>query len=235
MTDDFDHADDDIVRVRGASKAPKVAAVNAVLAKADSKDADYGDDAVKPAVTADQTLAITALAQELVTAQREVTVREDALKKAEKALADIQENRLPKMMQQYNMWRVDFTDESTGLKQIIKRTEDVRVSLPTRKDGNKFVADHEARKPIWAWLRDDGQGGVIKKTIEVATGRYPDERAAALMDHIKNFDKTLDPGLSEKVEPATLKALIKKMREAGKNIHEAIRVEPFQIAKVVDR
>lgn len=227
-----DGGDADVVRVKGATVPRKASKIAGLMGGVSDKQ-DYGADADKVAVTEDGLAALRALAAELVTAEREVELADAEAKRKAQVLADIQENRLPKMMALYDMKRFDFNDTTTGLTHIIKYIEDIRVQLPTRKEGNKFVADPIARLPIWAWLKELGQGGVVKKVVEMPVGFMKDEEVADLMASIKKENPTLDIGLTEEVHAGTFKALVKRLREEGKAVPEAVKVTPFQVAKVV--
>lgn len=222
-----------VLTIIGASTPARDTVLTSALAKT-KKEVDYGDDAGSEgeAITNDTLDALRRLAQEVVDGERDVEVKTETLKKAAEALATVQEDRLPKLMQQHGMERFDFVDTTTGLKQTIKLDDKLRVAMPTMKVGNRFVADVNAARPIYAWLREIGQGGSVKKTVDIPAGLVADERIAMLMDHIKNFDNTLEPGLTEKIEPATLTALVSRMREAGQNVHEAIKITPVLKAKV---
>lgn len=195
---------------------------------------DYGDEDGEQArdVTEDTLAALQRLAQEVVDGERDVEAKEKALKAAAASLAEVQENRLPKLMQQYGLPKFDFIDGVTKLKRTIKLEDKLRVAMPTKKIGNKFVADIAAARPVYAWLREIGEGESIKKNVEIPAGLMDYEKVVNLMDHIKNFDNMLEPGFSEKIEPATLTALVTRLRKDGKNVHEAVKVTPVFKASV---
>lgn len=224
---------DDTLRIEGASPTPKANPLAGAFAQGPAAYAE--EDTAKAAQhNEDSIAALRALAQEMVALERDAAEKLTAATNAAKALAEIQEVRLPKLMKQFEMDRFDFIDKTTGLKRIIKFESKWRVQLPTKKVGNQFVPDHEARKPIFQWFRDIGKGGIIKKEVVVPVGLQSDEFAAALMQVIKQHDATLDPGLSEKIEPSTLTAQISRLKDNGEDVHKDIKVEAVERAKVID-
>lgn len=225
------------VTVTGASTPKVETALSKALAGKNNKAAEKAmaadaGQAQAEHVTENTLDALRNLAQLVVDGEREVEEIAKKLKKAAESLAEIQEGRLPKLMQQHGLERFDFIDNTTGLKQTIKIEDKLRVSMPSTKVGQRFIVDVAACKPIYAWLREIGEAGSVKKTIDIPAGLIADERLIALMEHIKKFDESLEPGLAEKIEPATLTALVTRLREGGKNIHEALKVTPVLKAKV---
>jgi len=229
---------EDVLRVEGTTTPAKTAKGLAGMFAAPSANVEAAytaDDTAGKAVEGDSLKALRALAQELVEAERTVEEKNKALTNAQIALADVQENRLPKLMKEHDLKKFEFTDARTGITRTIKFESKWRVQLPTIKVGNQHVADHEARKPVFQWFREQGLGGVIKKDVVVPVGLLSDEFAANLMQAVKDFDSTLDPGLAEKIEPATLTAQVTRLKEAGTSLHPAIKCEPVERAKVLDK
>lgn len=225
---------EDVLSVKGASTPKRKTVLTEALAKKPEAAVDYGEDAGNAAPVTEDTLAtLKTLAQQLLDTAREVDEKEAALRAATKRHDDIAETTLPKIMEQHGLEKFEFFDTTTGLKIIIKRDDKLRVGLPTKKVGNRWVADDEARLPVWAWLREIGQGGVIKKNIEFPVGQFPDESVAQIVALVKAQFPDIDAAVLEKVEPPTLTALVMRLRTAGQAVHEAIKVEPVKRAKVV--
>ena len=75
----------------------------------------------------------------------------------------------------------------------------------------------EANKEMaFNWLRDNGLGDIIKNEISVSFGRGEDNKAAHYADLAKG--QGLSPTQKLKVEPMTLKALVRERIEAGKEM-----------------
>ena len=66
------------------------------------------------------------------------------------------------------------------------------------------------------WLRSNGLGDIIKNEISVSFGRNEDNKAADYAELAKG--QGLEPQQKLKVEPMTLKALVRERMEAGKEM-----------------
>ena len=75
----------------------------------------------------------------------------------------------------------------------------------------------EANKEIaYNWLRENGLGEIIKNEISVSFGRNEDNKAADYAELAKRSG--FQPTQKMKVEPMTLKALVRERIEAGKEM-----------------
>ena len=72
------------------------------------------------------------------------------------------------------------------------------------------------KQAAFNWLRDNGLGDIIKNEISVSFGRGEDNKAAHYAELAKG--QGLDPTQKLKVEPMTLKALVRERIEAGKEM-----------------
>ena len=72
------------------------------------------------------------------------------------------------------------------------------------------------REKAFNWLRENGLGDIIKNEISVSFGRNEDNKAAdyAALAEERGFQ----PTQKLKVEPMTLKALVRERLEAGKTM-----------------
>lgn len=199
--------------------------------------ADYAADSSEQAVSEDSLPALQALAEELLNEERGVADCVAALKKAVDRLADVQEKRLPDLMEKFGMEKFYFLDKTTGLRRVIKLESKWRVSMPPLKDdeGNHYPENEVKRKAIYEWFRGIGLAGIIKKDMLVPMGLVPDAVAMEIMAEFKETHPNLDPGLSEKIEPATLTAQVSRLKDAGKAVHEDIVVKPLRRAKVTNK
>jgi len=72
------------------------------------------------------------------------------------------------------------------------------------------------KEAAFNWLRDNGLGDIIKNEISVSFGRNEDNKAADYAELAKSSG--FQPTQKMKVEPMTLKALVRERIEAGKEM-----------------
>ena len=72
------------------------------------------------------------------------------------------------------------------------------------------------KQSAYNWLRNNGLGDIIKNEISVSFGRNEDNKAADYAELAKS--QGLQPTQKMKVEPMTLKALVRERIEAGKEM-----------------
>ena len=72
------------------------------------------------------------------------------------------------------------------------------------------------KEAAFNWLRENGLGDIIKNEILVSFGRNEDNKAADYAELAKS--QGLQPTQKMKVEPMTLKALVRERIEAGKEM-----------------
>ncbi len=72
------------------------------------------------------------------------------------------------------------------------------------------------KETAFNWLRDNGLGDIIKNEILVSFGRNEDNKAADYAELAKG--QGFQPTQKMKVEPMTLKALVRERIEAGKEM-----------------
>jgi hypothetical protein len=72
------------------------------------------------------------------------------------------------------------------------------------------------KEQAFNWLRDNGLGDIIKNEISVSFGRNEDNKAADYAALAKG--QGFQPTQKMKVEPMTLKALVRERAEAGKDM-----------------
>ena len=85
------------------------------------------------------------------------------------------------------------------------------------RDRNYSATITEANKEAaFNWLRQNGLGDIIKNEISVSFGRNEDNKAADYANLAKG--QGFEPQQKLKVEPMTLKALVRERLEAGKEM-----------------
>ena len=138
--------------------------------------------------------------QRLEEMQHELEIREDALKEHKKQIEHLSGEVIPTMMAEMGLSHLKLMDGSS-------------VDVKPNYSATITVANREA---AFNWLRNNGLGDIIKNEISVSFGRNEDNKAAdyAALAAERGFQ----PTQKLKVEPMTLKALVRERIEAGKEM-----------------
>lgn len=143
---------------------------------------------------------IAATARDILEARDEVTAREEALKEAQARLRSLQEEVLPELMAEAGQEELTTID---GLKVSIK--ELVR-GQPSK--------DNEAE--AFAWLRESGNGGIIKSKLEADLGKVDGDRVKAAIEALASLGFRAAP--KQFVHWQTLGALVREKLARGESI-----------------
>jgi len=95
----------------------------------------------------------------------------------------------------------------------LKLADGSAVDVKPYYAANISVANREA---AYGWLRSNGLGDIIKNDITVSFGRNEDNKAAEYANLARG--QGFEPTQKLKVEPMTLKALVRERIEAGKEM-----------------
>ena len=95
----------------------------------------------------------------------------------------------------------------------LKLMDGSSVDVKPNYSANITIANREA---AFNWLRNNGLGDIIKNEILVSFGRNEDNKAASYAELAKG--QGFQPTQKMKVEPMTLKALVRERIEAGKEM-----------------
>lgn len=147
---------------------------------------------------------LSQLAQEQLSAEREVARLEELLKKAQDVLKDIAEKRLPEMLDELGVKAFDLSDGTQ-----IKIKETIRVNVS------------EANRPkAINWLTGLGKSGVVKAEMAFHFGKGEDDRAARVLAAVEQVDPQLakDANVKKSVAPATMRALVIECLEQGVDV-----------------
>ena len=125
---------------------------------------------------------------------------EDNLKDLKKKRDHISGEVIPTMMSEMGLAELKLHD---GSHLIVSTSYKAHIS-----EANKEQA--------FNWLRDNGLGDIIKNEISVSFGRNEDNKAADYAELAKG--QGFQPTQKMKVEPMTLKALVRERAEAGKDM-----------------
>ena len=138
--------------------------------------------------------------KELQAQQEQLQIQEDAVKQKKKDIEYLSGEVIPTMLSEMGLSFLKLQDGSS-------------VEVKT----NYSATITQAKKAeAFNWLRENGLGDIIKNEISVSFGRNEDNKAADYAELAKS--QGLDPMQKLKVEPMTLKALVRERLEAGKEM-----------------
>ena len=132
--------------------------------------------------------------------QQQLEIQEDAIKEKKKQIQHISGEVIPTMMSEMGLSELKLQDGS-------------HLKVATSYRATITEAHKEA---AFNWLRENGLGDIIKNEISVSFGRNEDNKAADYAELAKG--QGFQPTQKMKVEPMTLKALVRERIEAGKEM-----------------
>ena len=124
----------------------------------------------------------------------------DKIKEKKKHLEYLSGEIIPTMLSEMGLSSLKLQDGSS-------------VEVKTNYSATITQANKEA---AFNWLRENGLGDIIKNEISVSFGRNEDNKAADYANLAKG--QGFQPTQKLKVEPMTLKALVRERMEAGKEM-----------------
>ena len=151
----------------------------------------------------DKTTNINKLAdkiKELQAVEKAIELDEKQIKEKKKHLEYLSGEIIPTMLSEMGLSSLKLQDGSS-------------VEVKTNYSATITQAKKEE---AFNWLRQNGLGDIIKNEIVVSFGRSEDDKAAAYADLAKG--QGLEPTQKLKVEPMTLKALVRERLEGGKEM-----------------
>jgi len=141
----------------------------------------------------DQVVKLKQLEDELVDKEKE-------LKELKRKVELVSGEVIPTMMQEMNISTLKLADGSS-------------VEVKPVYGASITVANKEA---AYTWLRENGLGDLIKNEITVSFGRNEDNKASQYAVLAKG--QGFEPFQKLKVEPMTLKALVRERLESGQEM-----------------
>ena len=130
----------------------------------------------------------------------QLKAQEDIVKKTKEEIDRLSGEVIPTMMSEMGLSELKLQDGSH-----LKVATSYKASIT---EANKEMA--------FNWLRENGLGDIIKNEINVLFGRNEDNKAAEYAELAKS--QGFQPTQKMKVEPMTLKALVRERIEAGKEM-----------------
>jgi hypothetical protein len=154
------------------------------------EELDGANDAKK---LSDQVVKLQQLEEQLI-------AKEEEVKEIKRKVDLVSGEVIPTMMQEMNIATLKLAD---GTAVEVKPVDG--ASIPTSKKEEAFT-----------WLRENGLGDLIKNEITVAFGRDEDNKAQqyAVLAQGQGYE----PVQKLKVEPMTLKALVRERLESGQEM-----------------
>jgi len=149
----------------------------------------------------DKTSNINKLAnkiKEMQAIQKDIAQNEEYLKQRKQDLEQVSGEAIPTMLTEMGLSYLKLADGSS-------------VEVKTNYSATITQANKEA---AFNWLRENGLGDIIKNELTVSFGRNEDNKAAEYAELAKGHG--YQPTQKLKVEPMTLKALVRERIEAGK-------------------
>ena len=138
--------------------------------------------------------------EKLESLQTRLELQEENIKNTKKQLEHLSGEVIPTMMAEMGLSHLKLVDGSS-------------VDVKPNYSASITVANRDA---AFNWLRENGLGDIIKNEISVSFGRNEDNKAADYAELAKG--QGFQPTQKLKVEPMTLKALVRERIEAGKEM-----------------
>ena len=132
--------------------------------------------------------------------QKRIELQEDNLKNSKKQFEYLSAEVIPTMMAEMGLSHLKLMDGSS-------------VDVKPNYSASITIANKDA---AFQWLRDNGLGDIIKNEISVSFGRNEDNKAADYA--VLASEHGYQPTQKLKVEPMTLKALVRERMENGKEM-----------------
>ena len=129
-----------------------------------------------------------------------ISLAENNLKKLQEEADILSGDVIPTMMQEMNISTLKLADGSAV---EVKPIYGASISA-------------ERKEEAFNWLRTNGLGDLIKNEVTVSFGRNEDNKAIAYANLA--VENGYQPSQKLKVEPMTLKALVRERIEAGKDM-----------------
>jgi hypothetical protein len=161
---------------------------------------DFETDQAKVITKTENIQSLADQVERLENLNQEIEKKEKDLKQRKKDLEHLSGEVIPTMMSEMGLAHLKLMDGSS-------------VDVKPHYSANITIANKEA---AYNWLRNNGLGDIIKNEISVSFGRNEDNKAAdyAALAQERGFQ----PTQKLKVEPMTLKALVRERIEAGKEM-----------------
>jgi hypothetical protein len=161
---------------------------------------NFEDDQTKMLGKTENIQSLADQVERLNTFQKEIETQEEALKQKKKDFEHLSAEVIPTMMAEMGLSHLKLMDGSS-------------VDVKPNYSASITIANKDA---AFQWLRDNNLGDIIKNEISISFGRNEDNKAADYAALAS--ERGYQPTQKLKVEPMTLKALVRERIEAGKEL-----------------
>jgi len=161
---------------------------------------NFEEDQQKVIRKTDNIQSLADQVEKLEDLQKRLELQEDNLKNTKKQIDHLSGEVIPTMMSEMGLSHLKLMDGSS-------------VDVKPNYSASISIANREA---AFGWLRNNGLGDIIKNEISVSFGRNEDNKAADYAALAEGHG--YQPQQKLKVEPMTLKALVRERIEAGKEM-----------------
>jgi len=161
---------------------------------------NYEEDQRKDLDSVNESAKLSDQVVKLTNLEDELAIKEKELKELKRKVELVSGEIIPTMMQEMNISTLKLADGSA-----VEVKPVYSASIPIAKKEEAFK-----------WLRDNDLGDLIKNEVTVSFGRNEDNKAAdyAVLAQGQGYQ----PIQKLKVEPMTLKALVRERVESGKDM-----------------
>jgi len=161
---------------------------------------NFEDDQTKMLGKTENIQSLADQVERLNTFQKQIETQEEALKQKKKDFEHLSAEVIPTMMAEMGLSHLKLMDGSS-------------VDVKPNYSASITIANKDA---AFQWLRDNNLGDIIKNEISVSFGRNEDNKAADYASLAS--ERGYQPTQKLKVEPMTLKALVRERIENGKEM-----------------
>ena len=168
---------------------------------------NFEEDQTKMLGKTDNIQSLADQVERLNNLQKQILKQEEDLKQTKKDFEHLSGEVIPTMMAEMGLSHLKLMDGSS-------------VDVKPNYSASITIANKDA---AFQWLRDNNLGDIIKNEISVSFGRNEDTKAADYANLAS--ERGYQPTQKLKVEPMTLKALVRERLENGKEM----RTELFNV------
>ena len=161
---------------------------------------DFEEDQTKMLGKTENIQSLADQVEKLNTLDQQVVLLEKDLKQKKKDFEYLSGEVIPTMMAEMGLSQLKLMDGSL-------------IDVKPNYSANITIANRDA---AFNWLRTNGLGDIIKNEISVSFGRNEDNKAADYAALAS--ERGYQPTQKLKVEPMTLKALVRERLESGKEM-----------------
>ena len=158
------------------------------------------EDKLESLANVNDAKSLSAQCVKLQATETDLKAAEEQVKKLKKEVDHLSGEVIPTMMQEMNLATLKLADGSA-----VEVKPVYGASIPVAK-----------KEEAYTWLRENGLGDLIKNEIAVAFGRNEDNKAMAYATLAQG--QGYEPIQKLKVEPMTLKALVRERLESGQEM-----------------